>query len=524
MSLRTLAAALVALIFGGDCTQTGPDPDYLPPAPTAEVPWIPETGLPGEPPFVGEPGEDAHGYPLRRPDRLALLDLLRRRRFGRLERFFNHYQEQFEADFRKEEWPDDAAVALSVADEALGPIIDEWIEQSPESYAAFLVRGMHRYAIGWHYRGNEWIRLTSRAQLETMAKWHAGARRDFLRAIDLRPGLTVAHRFLLGLESANGASDAALRARLDVGLEHCRLCYEIRRSYVLALRPRWGGSYPQMDRYAAEVRPLAAENPKLALLAGMSALDRCKLHRGEGELALARKACAAALEVGDDPAFLVARARLLRDQHLEAEALAAVERALRLSPQNVPAIRVRHLARVALGDYLGAARDIAFARRLQPADAWVAGRVEWTVDMLRYQGDRLSKSGDTQAAAPYFALALELAPDDHDLVHRQGWNARDEIDALRAELAERPDDFALHLRLDHALFGRGRVDEIVAMWDAFAVRHPGDPRPLVERAGAKWHMGAHQRAVADMERACDLGMQKACGEIPAMRARLARLR
>jgi hypothetical protein len=94
------------------------------------------------------------------------------------------------------------------------------------------------------------------------------------------------------------------------------------------------------------------------------------------------------------------------------------------------------------------------------------------------------------------------------------------LEQLEAQIAAAPDDFELRLQRDHALAAQRQFDEVVAMWDELIVRHPSDPRPFAERAGAKWHLGRTAEAVADMDAACSLGHRKSCSDAANMRSRL----
>ena len=113
-----------------------------------------EANLPSNPPFLGADGADAYGYPVRSPDKLALLALLRFKRFDDLDLFMTFYQESFEGDYRKETLPDQAISALYIADPTLEPILDDWVAAAPTSFAPLVARGNYRYRMGWSYRGS----------------------------------------------------------------------------------------------------------------------------------------------------------------------------------------------------------------------------------------------------------------------------------------------------------------------------------------------------------------------------------
>lgn len=495
---------------------TRPAPDYLPPAPKVDGPRIGLKEVPSQPPFVGEAGVDEHDYPLRHPDKVALLNLLRLKRFDLLDQFFTYYQERFEADFRNETWPADAASAFNSPDPEFGPLLDEWVAHSPTTFAAWLARGVHSYGVGWHVRGAKYVNLTSAAQLSSFADHLKRAAADLKQSRRLRSQLQVAAEYQLHIASAVGVDLATRRKILNDSLAWCPLCYRIRIAYQQGITPRWNGSWGAMDRFAKESATLIAKNPKLELLYAASAADRCDELRGRNKRSQAYQECANALKYGEETSALVNTAYLFYDDKGQTEALAHVERALRLDPQNRDALGLRLTLRNESADYLGAARDLVQLRHLMPTNEWTAGRVSWLVKKLTYEGYVRAKAGNEREAAPYFQLGLELDPDNADLMRRQGLAAQSDVEALVLEAASRPHDFELRLRIDHAYATQRRFDEVVELWDRFIVAHPQDPRPYVERGGAKWHLGQRGDAIADMTKACALGMAKACDDVPRM--------
>ncbi len=499
---------------------TPPAASYLPPEPKVVGPALAEQALPTEPPFVGEPGTDAAGYPLRRVDRIALLQLLRAGKFERLERFITGYQEQFEADYRKEYWPYDALMAFSIADPEVGKALDEWVAAMPASYAALGARGVHRLALALYMRGAGTVKETSNAQFVSMHSHNQAALKDLKRAIHVRPKLLVAHVQRLVLAMFDGANRRELKDLMRKAVQQCPSCVEIRIAYIQSLRPRWGGSHDAMKRYAATLAPLIADNPMLGRVASFVDADICWTHRQKKDFVQAHRACDEALTRGDEPRLLEAKIRLLQDEERYDDVLPLAERALRISPQREHSLKPRMVALEKRNDYLRAAEDLNILRQLDPSDTWVAKRVTWMVQRLRYDGDQLRKRGDRAGAAKHFTLALTLVPHDQDLRARLGWLDANDVVDLRKELGSKPDDFEAHLRLDHALVVHRRFDQIVEMWDEFIRRHPSDARAYRERSGAKFHGGDKTGALADSEKACALGMKLACGEAARMRSEL----
>lgn len=503
---------LISVAFTA-CRQP-PDP------PVVEGPRIAVQDIATELPFVGEEGLDAYGYPWRRPDRLQLLNLLRLRRYELLDSFLDDYQTEFENDFRKEYWADRSLSAFFVADASLEPLFDEWIERMPESFAAHAARGNYRYKLAWHFRGGKFAAETSSERFDSMGQYMELAAADLSHALELRPRFVAAYRRLAGILSATGASDREQRGVLLAALEECPQCLLIRSQHLKGLQPRWGGTYGAMENFAAGVRSLLAENPRLRLLQGAADTERCVTLRKNKRYVEAHQACDRALEIGDSIGSLLAKSRLLSGEDRHQEALVFLDRAVRIAPHDDWVRKRRYWSARKLGsNWRAAGEEFLLARQLNPTDDWIAGHVEYMVDKLRYEGDVRYKAGEHQTAAELFAIGLQLAPDDKDLMHRQAWNQKQSgasPGTIETQLEASPDDFELRLMIDHGWAADRRFDLVVAMWDGYIEHHPTDPRPFRERAGARWHLRQRSAAVADMSTACELGMDKACAEAEAM--------
>jgi tetratricopeptide (TPR) repeat protein len=477
------------------------------PGPPAPAP------IPEGPPFVGEPGVDAFDYPVRRPDATVLLALLQQKRFVDLDAAMDAYQDAFEADFRKESWPRLAIDAFAVPDLRVQPWIDAWIEASPESFGAWAARASWHDAMAWELRGDRYSNKTMESQFAAMHVQHAEAIADYERALSLRPKLVAALQGMMWIARTAG-DDAQMNALFERALKICPRCYGVRASLVLARGPRWGGTHALMDE-AAAATPVK-RNRKLALLAGLSAYDRCRTLYGEKQYEEALIECTAAERHGPLIEAMCQRAEILNRQKRYAEALPVTETALSLDPQQFDCLWERETARRFTKDYVGAAEDLLTLRRLQPFANKLASRIEWTMQRLRYDAQQAAKAGDKDEETKLRALANAILPGGGD---PPGGVSEDGIAELQAAVDAAPDDFDLRLKLDGALAARRRFPEIIAMWNAFLDTHPDHARAWRERGGAKWHAKDRAGAIADTERACELGFDVACRDVPRMRKR-----
>jgi hypothetical protein len=74
------------------------------------------------------------------------------------------------------------------------------------------------------------------------------ARASLRRALELHPNLMIAYSSLLNF-AKNDDDDAELQRLLARATAVCPSCLAPRRQYLVALTPRWGGSYEKMEAY-----------------------------------------------------------------------------------------------------------------------------------------------------------------------------------------------------------------------------------------------------------------------------------
>ncbi|MDH3227377.1 MAG: hypothetical protein OEM67_09865 [Thermoleophilia bacterium] len=70
--------------------------------------------------------------------------------------------------------------------------------------------------------------------------------------------------------------------------------------------------------------------------------------------------------------------------------------------------------------------------------------------------------------------------------------------------------YEAYVGLDRALSQRRDWAAIVAHWERYLELVPDDPRAYFERAGTYHHWGKKPEEQADLERACALGVERAC--------------
>lgn len=508
-SCDSLPQAVSEVAKADQAEKAPPAPTYLPAPPEKQGLPLQPPEIVDAPPFVGEDGVDQFGYPLRRPDQVTLVGLLRLRRFDLLERYVTHYQDEFEKDYKKELWPRDAVVAFRTPEPEFEKLLDDWVKKSPESFVPWAVRGSYRNGLGWHFRGGGFAKETSAMQFATQQEYHAAAVADFEKAVELRPKFVAGYVQLVALSMSMSAGKKRQLDLMNAGVRQCPLCWFIRDTYMGGLLPRWGGSHEAMDAFAKSTSKLVAKNPKLALLRGARAADVCKTLGEKKEYAAAHQACDEALSHGDEADVLYTKVRIFQLEQRYTEMLPFIERGQRLSPHYAELRASGVDARMKAEDYFGAATDLMVFRHLEPTQKRFMDHTVWLARKLMGQGDELMAAGNDEKAAEYLELALKLVP-NRQIADRLAKADSGRLPQLQAKAQADQRDFATRLRIDHVLASQQRWPEIVQMWDDYIANNPDDPRAYNERAGTYYFMGKRAEFEANTKKACELGMERAC--------------
>jgi tetratricopeptide (TPR) repeat protein len=108
----------------------------------------------------------------------------------------------------------------------------------------------------------------------------------------------------------------------------------MRSRHMNSLVPRWGGSYPAMEEFAAESDSLIARNPRLRALHGFAVLDRADVSERAKDTVKAMAQYDSANTFGDYWRFRLERGQYLYRLDRNEQALMDLERALEQRPQH----------------------------------------------------------------------------------------------------------------------------------------------------------------------------------------------
>jgi tetratricopeptide (TPR) repeat protein len=487
-------------------------------APVAEVA---PAALPTQLPLIGKDGVDADGYPLKWVDRPALRSLLHAARYADLTKYFESFQAAFEADPKKEYWPNDAAAAFASAEPELLTHLDAWVNATPQSFAPYLARGTYRTHLGFVRRGTHYAVDTPESDLAAMKDTHDKALADLEKAFALRPKLVTA--LAQEIDIAMTLSDnAGLERAAGKAEKLCPTCLLFRVHLMNAMEPRWGGSYDAMARLAKS-SPVA-QNAKLRFLPGYIDIDQVEtlLHDGKLDEALAatEKACAR----GEYWRFLQERAHVFDAKKDLAQAARDIERASELRPDE-PGLeldRARTLQKQQR--YEAAGWALLAGLRLEPTNSAGRSLLPYVMKGLVFQSGKEWKAGRKDDALRIVELAIDLDPQSREahgaknyFLEGQGAaSAPDAIEKLQAAADAAPNDLRAHQALDYALAKQSRFADVVAMWTRYLDANPRDGLAHMERGGAFFQLGRKAEALADAKAACDLGVSDGCARAKMM--------
>ncbi len=513
LSIVLLAISAVLLGSSAGCRKArravfgSGDPGAAPPpARIAE----PRPELPAPPnvlPMVGAESFDADGFPLHAPDVPALLSALFAERFDALDGFIGELQALAESDPKKEFWVVGAADGVASPDPEVGRLLDLYVARMPSSFVPYLLRGLHRVELGYHFRGAKLAAQTSDAQLDAMGRAFATARADLDEALSIRPKLSPAFRGLLSMAVADGSGAVEIKDLAHEVIPNS-LPFEMK-LFAMGFHPKWGSQAGSIDDELERIKEKMTSR-RWAALRGMKAYFACDLNYMQGALQEALVKCNEAIAAGPSFVYLEQRAAVYTRLDDVPRALLDLDSAIEMFPYSASMFERRARLLWKGKKHLEAAEDILTARRLDPVDERTAQDAAKIAGILV----ALSRSSKLTDAARGLELIRGLGYRSESVDRGvSGRRVAEEggVGALLAEVSAAPDDIDARVRLDDALFAEGRLEEIVEMWTEYLGRHPDDARALRERGGTYGHLKRFSLARDDFRRSCQLGEAQACG-------------
>ncbi len=447
--------------------------------------------------------------------------LLENRQFAALTSLLEGYQAACDHDIAYEFAVQNGFLALADRAPATGALLDEWVRRFPGVWVPLTARATRYKALGWAAPGRK-------ARPEATAP-PPDADNDFLRAVDdVRASLALRPRqlyaYLILMEVAQGLGDqerGALLARQALDLYPDS--YLVRYRRMIALLPRWGGSYEAMERFAGESAPYAAKNHRLRSLPGMIPWDQGRVVAVEGDYPKAIALFENALSYGATSTVLFDLADSCCRAKMYERALATLDRAAAITPDAPEEHAIRSKIAFAQGNLDEALAHLERMEEIQGLAADEASQTRiWESRRLVSDGHALFRGKDLAGAIDKYTDAIRVHAENADawcwrgIAHDRTGRPESAVSDLQQAIAVNPRLYAAYKGLDDVLYRQGRVDEIIESWSRYIRLAPGDDNAYVQRSGAYSRKKDTVSALRDLNRACDMGNDQACVLLKAL--------
>ena len=409
---------------------------------------------------------------------VELRTMLANKQYEELTITLEGYQNAFESNHTNELKVYDAFRSFEVTLPSYEPLLKEWIKEFPERYPPYLATAQYYEARGWESRGYKWAKDTTRDQFDKMQLYFEKAEKNLQTALKINPNLFVAYNILLRICNANGleADEGRIAER---ALELFPHSFLIRKTYMWAKLPRWGGSYAIMESFAKEAENYSNKDPKLSTLYGLIYNDQADVVTREDKYVEALDLLVKALAFGDFWEFYYERAKIyhyyLKEQD---KALEDVNRSIVLRPTKEVNYRLRSKIYFAKGEMDNSLEDLSTAVLLKPGDQYTLQWKVWASDNLQTKGYNLEKH-DLPKAIEKYDLSLKFNPENELVWNNRGatlHNLKKYEEALESHnrtISLRPEFVEAWNNRGVTLAKLGRYDEAIKNHDKAIELRPG---------------------------------------------------
>jgi tetratricopeptide (TPR) repeat protein len=433
------------------------------------------------PPF--EPPEDEGS-----PARVDILRALHGRDFATLGQMLDAKRVRVAQDIRHESEWHRVMATFDIADQSMTPLIEEWVASSPESIVPYIASGTHMYSLAFDARGTRPSANTTPEQFAGMERYLEKAERDARAALERDPQEVLGYQLLINVARAGG-TQAECGTIAREGLEVAPASLRIRWALAICRLPRWGGSHRSVTAIWDRAKPFVADHPALAVLGGVVAWDLGRLAEGEEAMRHFESAVAA----GPAPVFFLARASAYLDAKQDDAALEDAAAGLAMAPDDPDLLEVRFRALSGLGRISEANSALELLAEIEPTNRNVPS---WREYVQRQRG-----STAVDGTGGHYARGR---------AHVKAGDEQAALAEFEAALRQNPSHFDACLSIDLILAPRREWDVIIGHWTTYLAIQPGDGRAYLERGGAYHQKGDVKAARADIERACEIGTERAC--------------
>lgn len=208
--------------------------------------------------------------------------------------------------------------------------LDAWVTETGSAHA-YMARAAYYVQEGWQARGNKYGKETEGYKLANFKALQALGAKDAATALGLKKDLLPAYIILISA-AYSGNTPIPMRQVLADAQRYFPGSLAYRESWILWLRPKWFGSYEEMNNFAAQARRYFALNPRLSLLYGYADAEMGNVALKQGNHGRCVTKYSKAMQHGVHSEWLDDRAECLYELGDYALALDDINLSLRIRP------------------------------------------------------------------------------------------------------------------------------------------------------------------------------------------------
>lgn len=440
---------------------------------------------------------------------VELRKMLENKQYEELTTTLEGYQNAFESDHTNELKVYDAFRSFEVTLPSYEPLLKEWIKKLPERYPPYLATAQYYETRGWESRGYKWAKDTTIDQFDKMRLYFGKAEENLQTALKINPNLFIAYNILLRICNANGL-EADEDCIVERALELFPYSFIIRRTYMWAKLPRWGGSYRIMEDFAKDAEKYSNIDSKLLILYGRIYEDQANVLSREDKYVDALGLLAKALSFGDYWKFYKERAAIYNFSLNERDkALEDVNRSIVLRPTRSENYLLRSKVYFEKGDLNKSINDLSTAVLLKPGDQHTLQWKVWASDNLQTVGFNLEKQ-DLNKAIETYDLALKFNPENGFVWNNRGaildkLNRYEEaLESYNRTINLKPGFVEAWNNIGVALANLGRYDEAIIYHDKAIELRPDFSYAWYKKGCTYFLMGDKEKCITNLQKALEL--------------------
>jgi tetratricopeptide (TPR) repeat protein len=430
-------------------------------------------------------------------------------------------QRAYEQDFREESNVFEAYAVFSQAVPLYESYLNQWVAGYPSLCAPYVARAEYYSACASAARGAAWASETSESQFKSMERYFSLALQDIESALKINPKMDVCYAMLIRIGMCT-SNDALKLNSLKESLKNNPYGFEVRKTYLYSLTPRWGGSYNQMEEFVNESERYLSVNPDIKRLRAMIAGDKANILKYDRRFDDAILLYNDALQITERAVYYAERGECyywLKDYK---RAMQDLDHAISLDPKDADYLRWKSKVLYSLNRMSDAQELIEQAEKLDPTDKWVRQQKEFyesdgaKAKVYANRGYEYLQKGQYESAVQELNEALKLNGEDYISYYNRGvcfyyLQLPDKSLADLHQVIARKREYTAAYRLMGKIeFERGNYDNALEAMSFFLKLDNQNGEMFYNRALTYWKKGMKREAADDAQRSCALGFQHAC--------------